>query len=430
MKRQKENSYPMACQSRPALLAVAVFCIVFAGVSLHAQTFTVLHSFIGQSDGANPLTGLTVDRGGNFYGTTTWGGTYCQGYCSGTVFRLKSGGSGWILTQLYTFDDNATGYSPNEPVTIGPDGTLYGSAKGGEMCDPDVCGVIFRLQPPFTICRSTYCPWMETLLHTFSNEGGAGPSSQLIFDNAGNMYGTTAYNFGGINSNDVFQMSRSNGQWVYTNLYTFTGGSDGKYPYGLTFDSAGNLYGAAAGGGLSGCQNYGCGTLWELVRTGNGWTFHLLYSFTGGNDGGYPDAGLVADASGNFYGTTLFGGTNGNGTVFELSPSNGSWTLTTLYSFTEQYADPMSPLVLDSSGNLYGTTTNGGSFGQGSVFKLTTTNSGWVYSSLHDFTGGSDGQEPSGSPVLDAQGNLYGTTFAGGLSCDGFTCGVIWKITQ
>jgi uncharacterized repeat protein (TIGR03803 family) len=243
------------------------------------------------------------------------------------------------------------------------------------------------------------------------------------------MYGTTASGLGQ-NSNDVFQLSRSNGQWVYTDIYTFTGGSDGEAPFGVILDSAGNLYGAAAGGGLSGCQNDGCGTLYELVRSGNGWNFQLLYSFTGGNDGGYPEAGLVADAGGNFYGTTVDGGANGDGTVFELSPSNGSWTLTTLHSFTEQYADPMSPLVLDSAGNLYGTTTQGGSFGHGSVFKLTRTNNGWVYSTQHDFSGGSDGDYPQGGPILDARGNLLGTTFAGGLSCGGLTCGVIWKITQ
>jgi uncharacterized repeat protein (TIGR03803 family) len=412
--------------SFPSIQRLLLLGCLLAVPPAYGQTFAVIHNFTGGSDGSHPVSGLTIDRGGNFYGTTSYGA--CQdGFCGGTVFRLRSRGSGWIFSTLYTFTDPSLGFSPQEPVTIGPDGTIFGSASGGDQCDPDICGVIFRLQPPSTICRSTACPWMETVLHRFGLSGGAGPSSALVFDTAGNMYGTTASGVGQA-SNDVFQMSRNNGQWVYSDIYSFTGGSDGGASFGVIPDSAGNLYGTAAAGGLSGCDN-GCGTLFELVRSGNDWIFKLLYSFTGGDDGGYPEAALVADANGNLYGTTIYGGLAGNGTVFELSPANGSWTLTTLYSFVEQNADPVSPLILDSAGNLYGTTARGGSFGDGSVFKLTKTNSTWVYSSLHNFSGGSDGGDSRGSPILDTQGNLWGTAVAGGISCNGSTCGVVWEIT-
>ena len=150
-------------------------------------------------------------------------------------------------------------------------------------------------------------------------------------------------------------------------------------------------------------------------------------------------AGLISDSSGNLYGATSYGGVNGGGTVFELTPSNGSWTLNTLYSFTKVNNSfrpgPVASLIMDAAGNLYGTTKADGAYGYGNVFKLMPSNGSWAYTSLYDFTGGSDGANPYSSLVLDAQGNLYGTTYTGGQSGEDcllnetYTCGVVFEIT-
>src|ERR1035437_1017268 len=210
---------------------------------------------------------------------------------------------------------------------------------------------------------------------------------------------------------------------------------DHKSPQsGVIFDSAGNLYGTTQGGGTG-----GCGTVYELSPSSSGWTEKVLYNFQCGfsSDGQYPIGGLIFDAAGNLYGTTNFAGANNGGTVFELSPlGGGNWTFHLLYSlsyngtFDFLLYGPTGTLAMDSSGSLYGTTVMDGAFGGGSVFKLTPSHGGWTYTSLHDFGGGSDGGNPFGNVVLDASGNVYGTAGVGGLSgCEGLGCGVVWKIT-
>ena len=190
----------------------------------------------------------------------------------------------------------------------------------------------------------------------------------------------------------------------------------------MILDSAGNLYGTTFGlppvHGLY-------GTVYELTPSGAGWTESTLYTFQNSTDGGSPRGDLIMDALGNLYGTTSVGGPGVGGTVWELSPSNGGWTFNLIYSFPGSNFGPFSPVLMDPSGNLYGTTLAGGAFQQGSVFKLTHANGGWTYTTLHDFSGGNDGRSPYGHPVLDSSGNLYGTAGWGG----GTNSGVIWEIT-
>ncbi len=182
------------------------------------------------------------------------------------------------------------------------------------------------------------------------------------------------------------------------------------------------------GGGL--CSGGGCGTVFELSPNGSGWTEKVLYRFQGGNDGLNPNAGVVFDTSGNLYGNTWQGGSGGGGTVYELSPSNGSWTFKLLYSVPGSgYA--VDRLTIDSSGTLYGVLQGGGANGAGAVFRLAPSGGSWIYTDLHDFTGGSDGGSPIGSVSLDSSGNIYGTAlFGGAYSCAiGSGCGVIFEIT-
>ncbi len=224
-------------------------------------------------------------------------------------------------------------------------------------------------------------------------------------------------------------------------LYTFTGGNDGGLPVaGLILDKSGNLYGSAAGGGSQAC-NGGCGLIFELSpNSAGGWSEKVLYSFTGGNDGSYPEARLIADNAGNLYGTALNGGSGacGCGTVFELKPNgDGSWTEITLHSFTGGMdgENPNAPLVFGKAGNFFGTTFFGGvptcyaDVGCGTVFELRPTASGWSETVLYRFTGGTDGAFLRGGLILDKAGSLFGTTEAGGgTGCYGLGCGTIFSL--
>jgi uncharacterized repeat protein (TIGR03803 family) len=238
-------------------------------------------------------------------------------------------------------------------------------------------------------------------------------------DSSGNLYGTT---FGGGASGygTVFELSpAASGTWTEKFLYSFKGGSyDGLFPFaGLIMDSSGNLYGTTQGGGAS-----GWGTVFELSPRGT-WNETILYSFSGGNDGATPAAGLIMDSNGNLYGTTVEGGASRNGTVFELSPpttADGPWNETVLHAFKggNDGAAPYAGLIMDSSGNLYGTTGGGGASGWGTVFELSPPTFGplsrpWNETVLYAFKGGNDGVDPLGGLIMDSQGNLYGTTSGG-----------------
>ncbi len=424
----------------PSLFALsAVFVIVLSaapGQLVQAQTFQLLHTFTGGLDGASPQAGLTVDSAGNLYGTAYQGGilTCNAPWGCGEIYRLKQVGSSWVFTPLHSFTWGTDGKWPASRVVFGPDGALYGSTYegGGGECGDLGCGTVYKVQPPASFCQSVFCQWPETVLYSFNgNSDGYWPwnGGDLLFDQSGNIYGTTPYTTYGSNVYGVvYELTRSGGSYTESVLHTFSD-SDGSQPMaGVISDSAGNLYGTTVAGGL-----YGYGTVFELsYNVGVGWTETVLHSFTlNGNDGGAPYAGLISDPAGNLYGVTNQGGAHEGGVVFELVPGGGGWTFNVLYSFTVGACGPLAHLTRDAAGNLYGATLCGGVYQLGSVFKLTLANGVWTYTSLHDFSG-PDGYKPWGSVALDGSGNLYGTTLYGGNTsglCEYDGCGVVWEIT-
>jgi uncharacterized repeat protein (TIGR03803 family) len=416
-----------------AVVAMAVLLIGLASHGAQAQTFSVLHSFDG-GNGLYPAAGLTIDRGGNFYGTARDGGSFTNGYfCElffengcGTVFRFSKHGSSWILLPLWEFNSTNGAY-PTTPITIGPNGSLYGATSLGGPYGGFGNGVIFHLAPTILAPASLISFWSESLVYSFTgnDDGGPGPSA-LIFDGAGNLYGATVG--GTYGAGTIFEFTPSGGGWMENVLYSFPGsGANGEYPQGIVADSTfDHLYGATFKGGTNGCDGSGCGVVFELTRSGSDWTESVLHTFTDGYDGAWPLAPPIIDAAGNIYGTSS-GGFVSPGTVWELSPSGGGWTFTVLYTFTGlSNRGPYGGLTMDAAGNLYGTTNADGPYGEGNVFKLSSSNGGWTYTDLYDFTGGNDGGAPEGNVTLDANGNIYGTTTGGGQY--GFS-GVIWEIT-
>ena len=443
----KSLSTSMLCRSvrKLACAGVLVYALTLvAAGTAQAQTFQLIHSFAtGGAGGTNPVAGLTLDPAGNLYGTTTEGGFGG----SGTVFRLSHKGSGWVLNVLHSFTGGSDGGEPNAGLIFDRAGNLYGTTtEGGELnCGgiyPGGCGTVFELQPPPTPCTAEPCPWRETVLHVFigGNDGAFPVSGDLVFDQAGNLYGTTQAgglpSGGNFGSGTVFELSPSGSGWTESVLYKFTESSDGGAPdAGVIFDRAGNLYGTTTVGGAPDCAPVpGCGTVFKLSPSGSGWAESVLYSFTAGTDGWSPIAGLVFDQSGKLYGAAAFGGESGGGTVFQLTPSNGSWTLETLHSFTGEFG-PHDNLVIDGEGNLYGATPSD-SHDAGSVFELMPNgNGGWTYTLLHEFLCDPfcmDGAGPDGRVIFDTNGNLYGTAQYDGPLVDvgrGVTNGVVWEIT-
>jgi uncharacterized repeat protein (TIGR03803 family) len=345
---------------------------------------------------------------------------------------MKRSGSNWIFDLLYSFSGRgADGAIPKSRVIFGPDGGLYGTTEDGGIFN---YGVVFEVKPPPTPCRGVLCPWSETVLYSFpGGRDGSSPESGLLFDSAGNIYGTTI--LGGSGQGVVYQLTHSGGTWSETPIHIFNG-SDGYAPWaGVSADTAGNLYGTTFVGGA-----YNVGTVFQLSRS-SGWAENLLHSFTtSGDTGSNPfGVGVILDHSGNLYGATTYGNVTGlGGGVFELSRSGRDWTFTVLDSLPGPVGNPCGPradLVMDAAGNLYGTTYCDGAYEFGSVFKLSPSSGGWSYTDLHDFTGGSDGGNPISNVVVDSEGNLYGTTQVGGDDsvCGGDNsppgCGVVWEIT-
>ncbi len=390
-----------------ALALAIVFALSVATEAAHAQSFQVIHNFTGP-DGALPKSGLTI-RGGKLYGTT-WAGHEGSGW--GGVFQLRLHNGFWIFQDLHVFDGQ-----PLDRVVFGPNGTLYGTSPSNLVSY--YYGYIFNITIPVNVCATVGCIWPATVVYGFSggSDGATPKGAALVFDSAGDMYGTTSA--GGSGNGVVYKVTPSGTQ---TPIHTFAGTPDGGTPYsGVIFDSVGNLYGVTEAGGAS-----GNGAVYELSPNGGGWNEQVIYSFTGGNDGGNPVGGLVMDAAGNLYGTTASGGTGGGGTIFELSPNGGSWNYSLLYSFSGtatcgSWAEPS----FDTAGNLYGTTLCDGATGNGNIWELTNSGNGFTYSSLYDFTGGTDGKRSYGNIAFDSSGNLYGTTVNGGAN----SLGEVWEFT-
>ena len=416
--------------SRLAVLSVLMTLVLAVSTLATGQTFSVIESFNGYN-GAQPIAGLIFDNAGNLYGTAAQGGS---GF--GTVFELSpaTGGS-FKETLLYKFGTNgsADGVYPSGGLVFDANGNLYGTTEHGGAFN---AGTVFELSPGLR-------GWTETVLHSFGGSDGAYPTSGLAIDAAGNLYGTTIQ--GGLYSNctysggiflcgTAFELSPgAGGSWSFQVIHNFGHNNDAYFPSsGLTLDSAGNLYGECALGG-----QYGKGLLYELSPgQGGTWTEQILHQWGNGTDGIYPYGGLILDSAGNLYGTTSQSGVKGKmGTVFELTPTNSGWVEKNQYYFgiNTDGQFPFSGLLMDSAGNLYGTTHNGGGHGYGIVYELTPGLSGWTEKILYNLSGGSDGGISSATLVKDVAGNLYGTAWYGGNypSCVAGPvagCGVAFKI--
>jgi uncharacterized repeat protein (TIGR03803 family) len=388
----------------------------------HTQTFSVIHTFTDQY-GVFPSAGVTA-RAGVLYGTTSCTRPFPCG--NGTVYLMSGGDSNWTYSLISRF--SASGVSPETGVVFGPDNHLYGTTTQGGS---ENAGTVFSLGAAATVCKTAACGWVEDVLYSFQGtpDGELPCCEDLVWDSTGNIYGTT--NAGGRSSlGTVFQMKESGSNWTETPIYSFAG-PDGANPFGgVILDGDGNLFGTTTWGGSYGM--YGYGTVFELTYIdGVGWTESVLYSFQDLSDGENPEAGLVRDSAGNFYGaSSRQGGSQGGGTIFKLSPVGDSWIFTPIYSYDLSDCAPVITLTMDGSGNLYGTTTCGGASRMGSVFKLTNTQNGWTYTSVHDFSGGADGATPVSNVTIDTDGTLYGTAFYGGSpSCNPPSgCGTVWMI--
>ena len=347
---------------------------------------------------------------------------------------------------LYRFPNNGNrGAYPTSVPILDNAGNLYATTPSG---GPASAGVVFQLVPPVKKGGA----WTQTIIHSFAGETEAagGPFSGVIADAAGNLYGVT-YAGGSNKWGFVFELSppqTKGGKWTEHVLYSFQGGEDGGHSYaGLVFDPSGNLYGTTSAGNF---PNYG--TVFKLAPTGSGvWKETVLFDFNGGVSGSVPTSGLAIDKKGNLYGTTLDGGAFGGGVVFRLAPPavrGKAWKQTVLYSFCRlsnctDGQNPWAGVVLDTKGNLYGTTYTGGVNADcgfavqtcGTVFKLAPPahkGGAWTETVLSSFTaGGSDGFYPWATPVFDSKGNLYGTAEMGGMGgahC-AFGCGVVFELT-
>ena len=376
--------------------------LTVATAPVQAQTFSLIHTFTGESDGGSPLSGLIIDKAGNLYGTASYGGG--AGY--GVVLKLAVNGE---ETVLHNFAGGTDGATPEGRLVRDAAGNLFGTTFGGGTSGD---GTIFEINSK----------GKEIILHRFTGANGAYPEAGLTMDAKGDLYGTTTA--GGANGNGtVFKLEKNTkGKWIEHVLYSFGPGTDGTIPVaGITLDKAGNIYGTTSAGGT-----YTYGTIFELTRGKTGWTESILHDFQDAADGGVPYAGLVFDQSGNIYGAaTEANQQNDGGTVFQLTPANGTWNFNVLYTLPGWgISGTFRDVLLDAAGNLYATTHCDGSYSAGTVYELTPTSGTWTYTSLYVFTGGSDGEYSFSNLVFDKQGNLYGTTNTGGANY----YGVVFKI--
>jgi len=367
-----------------------------------AQTFKVVYNFTGGSDGGNPLDGLTLDSAGNLYGTTNAGGASTYG----VVFKVTKTG---VETVVHEFTGGTDGAYPQGGLVRDTGGNFFGTTTAGGASNN---GTVFGIS----------AAGKEGVLYSFAGgTDGAVPQAGLTLDAAGNLYGTTSA--GGLYGNGtVFKITRpaKGGKWIETVLYNFGTGNDGSIPVAsVAFDKSGNLYGTTSTGGTS-----GNGTIFQLVPSGSTWTENILHNFQNADDGAVPYGGLISDASGNFYGSATEGGAGGGGTIFELTSDAGAWTFNVIYSNPGWgISGSFRNLILDASGNLYGTTHCDGANDAGTVYKLSPASGSWTYTSLYVFTGGTDGLYSYSNPVLEGN-HVIGTTKLGGENGSG----VVWAI--
>jgi uncharacterized repeat protein (TIGR03803 family) len=468
-----KESFPMPHQRLPIRHSLSILLSAWAVLGFAVSTFAaeakeiVIYSFAGgPGDGAAPSGALVADKAGNLYGTTPQGGT---AGC-GTVFKLAPQANGaWSESVLYNFAAQGTGCSGSSAASLVLDsqGNLYGTSSGGAHG----AGFVFELSPSGSA-------WNFADLYDFhpsyAYRDGYFPYAGLVGDGKGNLYGTTYLGGAGqcydneddsvvgskappkgevpVGCGTVFELSpSSSGAWTEKILYNFRADTDGAGPWAnLIFDANGNLFGTTSGGGVGyalceGVYISGCGTVFELAAAHGGtWKEHTLYAFTGGTDGAAPVSAVIFDKTGNLYGTTP-GEYFEYGSVYELSPSSsGGWTETTLSSFVDETYGfgAAGSLIVDNSGNLYGTTeygsgptTTAGSwsssnsappkpFGPGTVFEVTPSQGGtWTTNWLHTFAGSPDGLGPAAGFVRGPDGAFYGTTLYGGT----FGYGTVFK---
>jgi len=406
------------------LLALCVFLAAdAAGVNEQA-----IYSFSSGSGGITPITGLISDAGGNLYGATEFS-FGSGGYGPGTIFELVKNGSSYSYVVLYTFTGFADGGGSSGSLARDSHGNLYGTAgTGGD----NYKGNVFELSP--TLGGS----YTLTVLYSFTDGADGGyPYGGVILDKGGNLYGTA--NEGGLLSDCsgvgcgvVFKLSPgSGGTWTQTVLHRFSE-IDGALPSsGLVFGPNGILYGTTSAGGTStsciGAAN-GCGTVFQIAPSAGGWTETTLHSFYLTNrDGAYPEG--LTYINGKLFGVTYLGGTQSAGTVFELTLTKSGAAESVIHSFGTAATQPVGAVAFDRSGNLYGSAAKGGNSacyqGCGAIFELKRNGGTWAETILHEFTGGLDGASPYGTPILSATG-LLGTAAGGG--ANGY--GVVFELTR
>jgi uncharacterized repeat protein (TIGR03803 family) len=405
-------------------LALLIFCSAF----VEAQVETLLHTFpTGSADGFDTSGGLTVDGSGALYGLTHTGGGTCENNSlgCGTAYKLTHvSGGGWAETSLFSFTGGASrgAFPQGNLVFDGAAHVFYGITNSGGAHDN---GTAFALTPG--------SPWTAPIIFNFPLSNT--PYQGVVMRN-GMLYGISAG--GSLGGGLVYRLhppTSPGNPWRQEILYQFTDGADGAFPQAAPIlDSAGNVYGTT----LSGPGGIG-GTVYKLSPpvSGSGvWTYTNLYTFSGNADGGEPESGVVFDSAGNLYGTTESGGADNFGVVYKLTPPAGglgAWTEAVLYSFAlgTDGGVPYAGVTIDGAGNIYGAAAGGGDLscgagaGCGTVFKLTSSGGSWTESVLYSFEGGSDGEEPSYTPLL-LGGNLYGTTAAGGGTKNG---GIAFEVT-
>jgi uncharacterized repeat protein (TIGR03803 family) len=448
----------------PIVLSL-ILALAMLGLTARSQAFaagaeSVLFNFnLGETgaSGSFPHSTLIEDAQGNLYGTTSNGGASE----AGTVFELSppaTNGGAWTETVLYNFgnytNDARTPWTWGPGLAVDGSGNLYGTTQSGGLYDE---GTAWELSPPATSGGA----WTETILWNFGNPAitdGLDPTSGLTIDKNGNLFGTTLYGqtptqgyFGTVY--ELSPPSGMSGAWTEKVIALFADfdglNVNGYYPYaGVIGDGSGNLYGTTSAGGVNGIGTNPGGTVFELSPAGGGtWTESVLWNFSASeSDASDPMSGLMFDKMGNLYGTTALGGTttdfaeenNGLGTVFELSPpgnGGGSWSESILHNFQggTDGETPESGVIMDGSGNLYGTTWYGGTYFDepytgGIAYKLNAADS-WAETILWQFGNGTDGSLPWATLLMDPIGNLYGTTLAGGSAGVGFN-GTVYEIAN